>query len=100
MYAVDAGRHQFLVDISTFVITVWIQMRTDTPTLRRPLREGIHKIYKIDATIETVNPLKKRKTGYYCLSRLRRMTTNYCIECSCPTCSEHKRNCCISCASK
>ncbi|KAG5862384.1 hypothetical protein JTB14_007490 [Gonioctena quinquepunctata] len=76
----------------------WMQHRYNSKTLCRYLRQDILGILK-ENVVNTPQD-KKRKTCYYCPSKKRRMTTNYCMECKNPICGEHRGDICTVCCEK
>lgn len=95
------SRYQYMIDLSLRLAKPWMQHRYNTKTLRRYLRQDIAEILGISEENVVNTPQdKKRKTCYYCPSKKRRMTTNYCMECKNPICGEHRGDICTVCCEK
>lgn len=93
-----ASRFQFMLNLGKSLAEPWMRQRLNIPNLRRNIRQDINEILNIQPVPEPDNPMaKKRTVCSFCPSRLRRMTTNFCVQCKRAICGQHNRNCCPEC---
>lgn len=89
--------------LSTDLITPWMEKRLEVPTLKRSLRENISQIL-VKSTVlnneqqeEEPEP-KKRKYCAFCSYKKRRMSKLVCYKCKKSVCGEHKVDLCVDCS--
>nr|XP_022906140.1 piggyBac transposable element-derived protein 4-like [Onthophagus taurus] len=94
------SREGFMIELAYRLAKPWMEHRISVPSLRRNLRQNICEILKVDVVDENTVPQDKKRTiCFYCPSKLRRMTTTYCVQCRKAFCGTHRGNYCTECAS-
>lgn len=94
-------RRSFMIELGKRLAEPWMHHRLTIPNLRRTIRMDICEILNIPQTDDNPRPLERRRTiCFYCPSRLRRMTTNFCTQCNHAMCAEHRGKLCALCSSK
>lgn len=95
------SRYQFMIELSKSLAEPWMRQRLTIPNLRRTIRQDICRVLNIQQAEENHQPLERKRTiCFYCPSRLRRMTTNYCGQCQHAICGNHRGNVCTVCSSE
>lgn len=93
-------REEYMIELAHRLAKPWMEHRINIPSLRRNLRQNICEILKVDAVDKNaVVDERKRTICFYCPSKLRRMTTTYCVQCKNAMCGMHRGNYCTECAS-
>ena len=96
-------RRELMKQLSTGLITPWMENRLRAPTLKRSLRENIkHILVKSTQSNcknekEELEP-KKRRYCNFCSYKKRRMSKLMCYKCKKAVCGEHKIVMCIDCS--
>lgn len=97
------NRTKFMKQLSTDLITPWMEKRLEIPTLKRSLRENISQILVKPTDLnnkqqeEEPEP-KKRKYCAFCSYKKKRMSKLVCYKCGKSVCGDHKVDMCVDCS--
>nr|CAI5849411.1 unnamed protein product [Callosobruchus analis] len=72
---------QYMIDLGKSLAEPWMHQRLNVPNLRRNFRQDIQAFLNIKPFSGLDSPMGKRTLCSFCPSRLRRMTTNFCVQC-------------------
>lgn len=97
------NRRKFMKQLSTDLITPWMEKRLEAPTLKKSLRGNISQILVNPTDLDNGNreeelEPKKRKCCAFCSYKKRRMTKSVCYKCKKSVCGEHKVDMCVDCS--
>lgn len=97
------NRREFMKQLSTDLVTPWMEKRLEAPTLIKSLRGNISQILVNPTAPSYENrqeepELKKRKYCAFCSYKKRRMSKLVCYKCKKSVCGEHKVDMCVHCS--